>query len=204
MNKPKRVKRKYKKIINRRLTSDEYNLKYLDQMVVCERATNNPNLSTLMKRLRLIPNSLYMSQNKNFCDKWIDGARSIFSIEKMKVQIKYNILGEEVHNLDMYANVNITEAITLSSVGFYIVGEYEYILLLGEDNYYRTYMKYEDIFIRIPNLYLGFSVLKYIDNRSGEKLYWCDEVIGKTYFEENTFKVCMMTIEQLENKFNAQ
>lgn len=188
-------------------SADENNIIYDKHHKLISRVIDNNIYLSLLKRINLTPYKLttitspYEKKGVTYFNKWYDDNKCLFFIKDKKPYIQYNVLEIPLKKTDLYNNININEAILISKLIYVITSlENKYILLLGEDDNYRSYMldEIDNKYIRISNLMLGLDILCYIESRSGERIKWEEEIISNTYFEKNTnHKICYVSNEEI-------
>ena len=129
----------------------------------------------LIKGCRMKPCSI-MYDSFNYKRKlhmnWFDEFGSSIEVRKNKsVCAKLNDLTldrSKIINTDLYSNLNIKEIARMSKFVFLAVGKDDigngchWIIFLGKDNYFRTYMYLEGEWMKASTLNLGVKTIKRI------------------------------------------
>lgn len=143
------------------------------------------SISFIIRCCRLKPRNIILGKYTEkivLYNEWIDEfGNSLEITKKKKIKINLNDLTipkDKLTSSDLYENLAIEKIAKISRLAFYLFGkdedlsqDHSIISFLGLDGFLRSYCLLYGEWTKIPNLYLGFDILKKIANHEDIKYF---------------------------------
>lgn len=162
--------------MNRIVGIDTFYLKIKKTILFVKGYTENKYLAFIIQMCRLKPYNILINgydEKITLHRKWVDEkGNSLKIIKNKRIRIILNDLSidrKKLTSTDLYEGLAIDKIASMSRCAFILQGKEEesykthvVISFLGIDNYLRTFVYEDGLWIQFPSLYLGMKVLKYM------------------------------------------